>query len=48
MINPRLLISAALLPTLGAHAQDKPNIIYIMTDQQGAQAMSCAGNPDLP
>ena len=25
----------------------KPNIIYIMTDQQWAGAMSCAGNPDL-
>lgn len=47
MINPRLLISAALLPTLGAQAQERPNILYIMTDQQGADAMSCAGNPDL-
>ena len=26
---------------------DRPNIIYIMTDQQWAGAMSCAGNPDL-
>ncbi len=25
----------------------RPNIIYIMTDQQWAGAMSCAGNPDL-
>lgn len=30
-----------------ALAQEQPNIIYIMTDQQGAEAMSCAGNPDL-
>ena len=47
MINPRLLIGAALLPTLGAQAQERPNILYIMTDQQGPQVMSCAGNPDL-
>ncbi|WP_186804910.1 sulfatase [Limihaloglobus sulfuriphilus] len=25
----------------------RPNILYIMTDQQCASAMSCAGNPDL-
>lgn len=25
----------------------RPNILYIMTDQQSANAMSCAGNPDL-
>ncbi len=28
-------------------AQERPNIIYIMTDQQSATAMSCAGNADL-
>lgn len=28
-------------------AQERPNIIYIMTDQQSAMAMSCAGNADL-
>lgn len=32
----------ALLP-----AQERPNIIYIMTDQQSATAMSCAGNSDV-
>ena len=26
---------------------DRPNILYIFTDQQYAGAMSCAGNPDL-
>ena len=41
-----LILGLAGLPLL-ASAQDKPNIIYIMTDQQGAAAMSCAGNPDL-
>lgn len=30
-----------------AAAVDRPNIIYIMTDQQTAMAMSCAGNADL-
>lgn len=28
-------------------AQERPNIIYIMTDQQSAMAMSCAGNKDV-
>ena len=45
-MNKYLLLGLAGLP-LAATAQDKPNIIYIMTDQQGAEAMSCAGNPDL-
>lgn len=30
-----------------ASATERPNIIYIFTDQQTAHAMSCAGNPDL-
>ena len=25
----------------------RPNILYIFTDQQSATAMSCTGNPDL-
>lgn len=37
----------ALLGTLPAMAQQQPNIVYIFTDQQTAQAMSCAGNPDI-
>ena len=41
-----ILFGLAALPAI-ATAQEKPNIIYIMTDQQGAAAMSCAGNPDL-
>lgn len=28
-------------------AQERPNILYIMTDQQTATAMSCAGNEEL-
>ena len=41
-----LACGAALAP-VAAFAQKKPNILYIMTDQQSAIAMSCAGNPDL-
>ena len=45
-MNKSILLGMATLPALAA-AQEKPNIIYIMTDQQGPQVMSCAGNPDL-
>lgn len=37
------LILASALPALAK----RPNVIYIMTDQQSANAMSCAGNTDL-
>lgn len=40
------MMGLAALPAMAA-AQDKPNIIYIMTDQHCAEAMSCAGNTDL-
>lgn len=40
------LVLGAILPT-ALLAQERPNIIYIMTDQQTATAMSCAGNADL-
>ena len=36
----------AMLP-LAAMAQQRPNIIYIMSDQQAATDMSCAGNTDV-
>lgn len=42
----KLFLVAALAP-LAAHAAPRPNIIYIMTDQQSAMAMSCMGNYDL-
>lgn len=43
-----MAIGAALLPlALGAQIMEKPNVILIMTDQQTAGAMSCAGNPYL-
>ena len=40
------LAAGAVLPAV-SEAQERPNIIYIMTDQQTATAMSCAGNGDL-
>lgn len=42
----RILAMAALTPIL-ANAANRPNIIYIMTDQQAAMAMSCMGTTDL-
>ena len=45
-MNKSLLLGAMTLPAI-VSAQERPNILYIMTDQQGAEAMSCAGNPDL-
>ena len=37
----------SLLCSSVVSATERPNIIYIFTDQQTANAMSCAGNPDL-
>jgi len=46
------LISSSLAFTAGlaggaSQADLRPNILWIMVDQQPATAMSCAGNPDL-
>lgn len=41
-----ILISGLAMPILmqpGAHAQKKPNIILIVTDQQRGDALGCAG-----
>lgn len=38
------LLALAPITTMAAQ---RPNIIYIMTDQQTATAMSCIGNTDL-
>lgn len=43
----KLLSSLTLCLPLAAWAQERPNIIYIFTDQQTASAMSCTGNADL-
>lgn len=43
-----LIPMAVLLSVPGALlAQQRPNIIYILTDQQTAEAMSCIGNDDV-
>ncbi|TZF86103.1 sulfatase-like hydrolase/transferase (plasmid) [Pedobacter sp. BS3] len=41
MLNPALALAQAAVKS------SKPNILLIMTDQQTADAMSCAGNTDL-
>ena len=41
-----MLCATAVAPSL-AWAKELPNIIYIVTDQQTASAMSCMGNDDL-
>ena len=41
-----MLCATALAPSL-VWAKELPNIIYIVTDQQTASAMSCMGNDDL-
>lgn len=43
----KLICTSALCSTLAAAAAQKPNIIFIMTDQHTAGALSCAGNTDL-
>lgn len=40
------LLCGVTLPS-AVFAQERPNIIYIMTDQQTATAMSCTGNLDV-
>jgi arylsulfatase A-like enzyme len=40
------LLGTVIAPSL-LNAQKRPNIIWIMTDQQWAGAMSCAGSTDL-
>lgn len=44
---PNVMILGIMIPVSVFAKQEKPNIILIMTDQQSADAMSCAGNPDL-
>ena len=47
-MNKKLLYAATLTAFPAAlAAEQKPNVIYIMTDQHWAGAMSCAGNTDL-
>ena len=41
-----LFCTTAFVPVLSG-AKELPNIIYIVTDQQTASAMSCVGNTDV-
>ncbi len=45
---PRLLASVLLLalPVL-LHAARRPNVVFILTDNQGAWTLGCYGNPDI-
>ena len=43
----RGLACASLVGAASAYADNRPNIIYIFTDQQTARAMSCVGNTDV-
>lgn len=47
MVKLKSIATCSVLLPMAVAAQHRPNIIYIMTDQQTATAMSCAGNPDL-
>jgi arylsulfatase A-like enzyme len=40
-------LALAQLPAAGANRAQRPNILFIMTDQQHAGMMSCTGNPWL-
>ena len=46
-MNTKITISLVGTLALTVHAAERPNIIYIMTDQQSAIAMSNMGNTDL-
>lgn len=45
--NLKSVLCCGALTPLALAAQERPNIIYIMTDQQSANAMSCTGNVDV-
>ena len=47
MTNRFFTFGCCTLLPLAAMAQQRPNIIYIMSDQQAATDMSCAGNNDV-
>lgn len=43
----KFILSVGLLLSAAAMYGSRPNIIYIMTDQHSANALSCAGNSDV-
>lgn len=46
-ILPCLAVGVTLPGCAAAYAGERPNIVYIFTDQQTANAMSCRGNTDV-
>lgn len=46
-IHLKHIACLSLLSPSMIYAAERPNIIYIFTDQHTATAMSCAGNPDV-
>lgn len=46
-ISLQQLLCFTMFGSSMTYAAERPNIIYIFTDQQTASAMSCAGNSDL-
>ncbi len=47
MINKFSAFGVCTLLPMAAMSQQRPNIVYIMSDQQAATDMSCAGNTDV-
>lgn len=45
--NIAALAFTALLPQIGMGGEKQPNVLFIMTDQQRWDAMSCAGNLEI-
>lgn len=46
-MNVKFFLLAGTVAPVALSAQNRPNIIYIMTDQQSAAAMSCAGTAEV-
>jgi arylsulfatase A-like enzyme len=46
-MNRRQFLAAASAPLLNAESQSRPNVVLIMTDDQGYGDLSCHGNPIL-
>lgn len=42
-----VLLSAAAVLTLKAEPARRPNVVFILTDNQGAWTLGCYGNPDI-
>ncbi|VGO22321.1 sulfatase family protein [Pontiella sulfatireligans] len=47
LVASTLAIAAGLASAAGKAKENRPNILWIITDQQVADGMSCTGNPNL-